>query len=71
MLELRAEEVVFCDDCSTLAVGFKGGAVDSVGDAAIGFKDFAVVPDVDMEVDEERAFVDGVSEKLLVTVAIW
>ena len=41
----------------------------SVGDEATKLEAFAVVPDVDTEVEEERAFVDRVSEKLLVTVA--
>ena len=41
----------------------------SVGDAAMEFEAFAVVPNVDTEVEEERAFVDRGSEKLLAIVA--
>ena len=46
-----------------------GGSMGSVGDAAAKFEAFAVVPNVDTEVEEERVLVDRVSEKLLVTVA--
>ena len=41
----------------------------SVGDAATKFEAFAIAPNVDTEVEDERAFVDRVSEKLLVFVA--
>ena len=84
MLELRAEEAVFCVGCSTLAAEVRGsaeesvwdaiakvdgGSMGSVGDAVTKSEAFAVFPNVDTEVKEERAFVDRVSEKLLVIVA--
>ena len=69
MLELRAEEVVFCVGCSTRAAELKGSDEEFVGDTATKFEAFAVVPNVDTEVEEERAFVDRVSEKLLIIVA--
>ena len=70
MLELRAEEATFCVGCSSLAAEADGGAMGSIGDAAAEVEG-AVVPGVDTEIEEERAFVDRVSEKLLVTVATW
>ena len=86
MLELRAEEVLFCVGCSTSAAELEGSAVEfvrdaiakadggpigSVGDVPTELQDFAVIPDVDAEVEDERAFGDRVSEKLLVTVGTW
>ena len=86
MSEPRAEEAVFYVCYSTPAAELKGsaeefvedaiakgdgGSVDSVREAATKFEAFTIVFNVDAEVEEEeRAFIDRVSEeKLLAIVA--